>query len=281
MFALSAQTEDLTNYPADVYQVEIIDSNNCFYEMFFEIVQPDTLKIEYTYTVVSCKDGSDGNIFVNITGGNPGYTTVWSNGATTEDLLNIPADVYELVVTDTKNCMDSITTTIAEPDSVKMNFTFEEVTCIDQHDGVAYVYPYGGNGGYFYNWSNGEVTSVNDGLSNQWYSVTITDILGCVGTDSVFITKNNDDCVDPVSAFTPNDDNYNDEWFIRNMELYPDAEMQIFNRWGNLIHHQTGVYVPWDGYINGAEAPSDTYYYILNLNYPGRDILTGNITIVR
>lgn len=281
MFALSAQTEDMINYPADIYQVEIIDSNNCFYEMFFEIVQPDTLKIEYTYTVVSCKDGSDGNIFVNITGGNPGYTTVWSNGATSEDLLNIPANVYELIVTDTKNCMDSISTTIAEPDSVKMNFTFEEVTCIDQHDGVAYVYPYGGNGGYYYNWSNGEVTSVNDGLSNQWYSITITDILGCTGTDSVFITKNNDDCVDPVNAFSPNDDNYNDEWFIRNMELYPEAEMQIFNRWGNLIHHQTGVYTPWDGLINGAEAPSDTYYYILNLNHPERDILTGNITIVR
>lgn len=281
MFALSAQTEDLNNYPADIYQVEIIDSNNCFYEMFFEIEQPDSLNITYTYTVVSCKDGIDGNIYVTITGGNPGYSTVWSNGATTQNLLNIPSNVYQLNVTDQKNCTASITTTVAEPDSIKINFDIVEVSCIDQTNGIAYASPYGGNGGYYYTWSNGENTSVNEELSNQWYYLTVSDVLGCEGSDSVFITKNTVGCVDPVSAFSPNGDNYNDTWFIENMYLYPNMEMQIFNRWGNLIHKQEGLYEPWNGKVNAVEAPSDIYYYILNLNTPDREPLTGNITIVR
>lgn len=281
VYALSAQTEDLVDYPADVYQLEIIDSNGCFYEMFLEIEEPDSLLIDYTYNVVSCAGGIDGNILVDITGGNPGYTTTWSNGATTEDLLNIPADIYQLTVVDTKGCTDSITVDVAQPDSVTMTFETTEVSCIDDHDGVAFAYPEGGNGGYYYLWSNGETNSVNSGLSNEWYTLTVTDVLGCTGTDSVYIPKNGIGCVDPVNAFSPNGDAYNDTWVIDNMELYPNADVQIFNKWGNLIHQQTGLYEPWDGTINGTGAPSAVYYWIINLNHPEREILKGNITIVR
>jgi gliding motility-associated-like protein len=280
-FALSTQTEDLTGFPADIYQVEIIDSNNCFYEMFFEIIQPDSLQIDYTFTIVSCNGGSDGSILVDITGGNPTYTTTWSNGAITEDLLNIPADNYELVVVDTKGCTDSIEVEITQPDPITMTFEVTEISCIDQHDGKALALPIGGNSGYTYLWSNGEINALNENLYNQYYSITVTDILGCTGQDSVFIPKNNIECVSPVNAFSPNDDLYNDTWIIENMSLYPDAELQVFNKWGNLIHKQTGIYEPWDGVVNGEGLPSETYYYILNLNFEDRKPLTGNITIVR
>ena len=280
-FVLSTQEEDLVDFPADVYQLEVIDSNNCFYEMFVELEQPDLLVIEYTSNVVSCFDGSDANIFVTITGGNPTYNTNWSNGATTEDLLNIPADVYQLTVTDQKNCTDSITVDISEPEPITMTFDVEEVTCIDQHNGIAYAFPEGGNGGYLYNWSNGASSYMNDGLSHQTYSVTVVDVLGCTGTDEVLIPRSDIGCIDPVTAFSPNGDNYNDTWVIDNMYLYPEAEVQIFNRWGNLVHKINGVYEPWSGLINGADAPSDVYYYIINLNTEDREPLVGNITIVR
>lgn len=280
-FALSTQTEDLVDFPADVYQLEIIDSNECFYEVFFNLPEPELLVIDYTYNVVSCAGGSDANILVDITGGNPSYTTTWSNGVTSEDLLNTIAGVYELIVVDQKNCTDSITVDIQQPDSIKVSFSIDEVTCIDQHNGVAYASPYGGNGGYYYEWSNGETSSMNDGLSEETYSLIVTDLLGCIGEDSVFITKNTIGCIDPVNAFTPNGDFYNDTWIIDNMYLYPNAEMQIFNKWGNLIHVQTGIYEPWDGTVKGNPLPSEVYYFVLNLNKDGREPLKGNITIVR
>lgn len=280
-YALSAQTEDLVDYPADIYQLEIIDSNGCFYEMFLEIVEPEVLAIDYTFNVVSCQGGFDGNILVDITGGNPGYTTTWSNGATTEDLLNIPADIYELNVVDTKGCTDSILVDVSQPDSILVDFDIDQISCIDNYDGVAYATPNGGNGGYTYLWSNGTMTSDNPNLSNEWYSVEVTDILGCTGADSVFITKDSIGCIHPVNAFTPNGDFYNDVWNIDNMDLYPNADIQIFNKWGNLIHHQTGLYEPWDGFINDGPAPSEVYYWIINLNHPDREVLKGYITIVR
>jgi gliding motility-associated-like protein len=280
-FALSSQTEDLVDYPAETYQLEIIDSNNCFYEMFLNLPEPEKLEIEYTFNVVSCNLGSDANILVDITGGNPGYITNWSNGSTIEDQFNIPANTYQLNVIDTKGCEDSIIVDISEPAAITVSFDFTEVTCIDNLDGTATAYPAGGNGGYFYEWSNGETSSFNENLLNQYYSVLITDVLGCNGTDSVFITKNLEGCIEPVNAFSPNDDNYNDTWVIDNMDLYPDANVQIFNRWGNIVHEQTGLYEPWDGFVRGAPAPSELYYWIINLNFPDREVLKGNITIVR
>lgn len=280
-FALSAQTEDLVNYPADVYQLEIVDSNGCFYEMFLEITEPDVLLIEYTFNVVSCFDGSDGNIFVDISGGNPGYITEWSNGSTNEDQINIPAGVYELDVTDTQGCADSIEVEVAQPDAITIDFETIEVSCIDDSDGIAFAYPVGGNGGYFYDWSNGETNATNTDLSDQWYSIVVSDILGCTGVDSVLIPKDSIGCVFPVNTFTPNGDNYNDTWVIDNMELYPNAEVQIYNKWGNLVHNQTGLYEPWDGKANGKDLPAEIYYWIINLNEPDREILKGNIIIVR
>ena len=280
-FALSAQTQDLIDFHAETYQLELTDTNNCFYEIYLEIPQPDKLVIEYSFNVVSCNAGSDGNILVDISGGNPAYNTNWSNGAISEDLQNVPAAVYTLVVTDQKNCMDSVVVDISQPNAIAIDFSIEEITCIDQFNGVAYATPNGGNGGYFYEWSNGESSSVNEGLSNQWYSLLVTDVLGCTGTDSVFITKNSTGCIDPVNAFSPNDDLYNDSWVIDNMYLYENAHVQVFNKWGNLIHEQTGIYSPWDGRVNGKDVPSEVYYWIINLNTPDREILKGNITILR
>lgn len=280
-YALSAQTEDLVGFPADIYQVEIIDTNDCFYETFFEIEEPELLVIEYTFDVISCYGGTDANIYVDITGGNPAYTTTWSNGATTEDLLNVPFGVYQLNVVDTKGCTDSIEVSLSQPDSLMIAFEHTPVTCEDQYDGIAYATPTGGNGGYFYEWSNGSMQSMADSLQSTYYFLTVTDILGCTAYDSVFITRNEIGCIDPVNAFTPNGDFYNDTWVIDNMYLYPEAEVQIFNKWGNLIHYQKGLYEPWDGTIKDQMAPSEIYYWIINLNKEDRETLKGNITIVR
>ena len=161
-----------------------------------------------------------------------------------------------------------------------VSFDFTEVTCIDNLDGTATAYPAGGNGGYFYEWSNGETSSFNENLLNQYYSVLITDVLGCNGTDSVFITKNLEGCIEPVNAFSPNDDNYNDTWVIDNMDLYPDANVQIFNRWGNLVFEKQSFQpndpkYGWDGKVKGVLATPDVYVYIAEVACDnGIDLLT-------
>lgn len=279
-YALSAQTQDLVNFPADTYQLELTDSLGCFTEIFVDLPEPDPIVIEAETIDVTCAGGSDGSIDVTVTGGNPAYTYLWSNGATTEDLVNIPIDIYTIWVTDTKNCQDSLTIEIFEPDPIVIDFVVEEVSCADQYDGYALASPYGGTGDFTYLWSNGVTTDYIDSVYGGTYSVTVTDIVGCEMTDSTFIPTNPQSCIDPPNAFTPNGDLYNDTWFLENSYLYPDISVKIFNRWGNLLYEQKNVYQPWDGIYNGQPVPSATYYYIINLNNY-HEPYKGFITIVR
>ena len=280
-FALSAQTEDLIDFPQDTYQVEIIDSNGCFYEYFLILPQPDSLYITTNDVMVTCFGGTDGAIDISVFGGNPGYTYQWSTGEVTEDISNLPSGTYNVLVSDTKNCMDSAEIVIVSPEPISSSITTTAVSCIDQADGSALVEATGGVGLFTYLWSNGTSNALNESLSNTLYSVLITDALGCTGTDSVVVPINPVSCIDPVNCFTPNSDQVNDTWVIDNMTLYPDLSLTIFNKWGNLVFEQKGTYSPWDGTYDSRALPAGTYYYIINLNYLDRAPVTGTINILK
>jgi gliding motility-associated-like protein len=65
------------------------------------------------------------------------------------------------------------------------------------------------------------------------------------------------------------------------IELYPDIEIKIFNRWGETVWSSAKGYPqPWDGRSNGADLPIDSYHYIINLHNGTRPII-GTITIVK
>ena len=48
------------------------------------------------------------------------YTYDWSNGATTEDLSNIGAGTYTVIVTDENGCFEEITVEITEPEGMEL-----------------------------------------------------------------------------------------------------------------------------------------------------------------
>jgi len=280
-FALSAQTQNLIDFNADIYQVEIIDSNNCFYELYVDLSEPDSLLISYSVTEIPCAGAADGAVDVIVSGGNPSYNYVWSNGDTTANITNLSSGDYQLLVTDQKNCSDSISLTLADPDTINISFEINPVSCIDKTDGSAQVLAEGGTGGFTYLWSNGSQESLNNDLSTNWYSVNVTDLLGCTVSDSIFIPQNIGSCIQPVNTFSPNDDVYNDTWVIDNMELYPNMNLKIYNKWGSLVHEQTGNYIPWDGKYLNNDLPSEMYYYKIDLNVQDRDPVIGNIIIIR
>lgn len=69
------------------------------------------------------------------------------------------------------------------------------------------------------------------------------------------------------NAFSPDGDGRNDTWTIRNIDLYPENDLTIFNRWGDPIYQTRGYSSAraWDG---GNSNPG-TYYYVLNVRVNG------------
>ncbi len=83
------------------------------------------------------------------------------------------------------------------------------------------------------------------------------------------------------NGFTPDEtDNVNATWEIQGLDQYPDATVQIFNKWGTEIFSSTGYTNAWDGTYNGSPLPVGTYYYIINLNN-GDEAFTGSVTIIK
>lgn len=280
-FQLAAQDQDIIDFPADIYQLELRDTFNCLTEVFIELPEPELLTNNFGSVNVTCAGGFDGSIDLEVMGGNPGYTYSWSNGATTQDLTGVPLGTYDVQITDTKNCKDSSTIIIYEPDSIKIDFETVSVSCQDQFDGEAGAYPYGGTGDFTFLWNTGDETHKIEILETGYYSVTVMDVVGCTTTDSAFVSINLIDCIDPPNTITPNNDQYNDVWNLVNIELYPEAVIQIYNKWGNIVSEQSGGYTPWNGEVNGLPVPADVYYYIINLNSESQAPLKGTLTVIR
>jgi len=141
------------------------------------------------------------------------------------------------------------------------------------------------SGGTKYTWSPAEGLSsteiVNPVASPQvttTYRVTVQTPEGCTSTDEVTVTVIPK--IIPTNGITPNGDGANDTWVIKNIEYYPEAEIEIFNRWGNKIFTSKGYKTPWDGTLNGQQLPIAAYYYIIKLTKDEAPI-SGNITLIR
>ncbi|MBD1395422.1 PKD domain-containing protein [Mucilaginibacter glaciei] len=82
------------------------------------------------------------------------------------------------------------------------------------------------------------------------------------------------------NTFTPNGDGFNDFLTIENLQNYPKANVNIFNRYGTKVYGTVGQWKPWDGNYNGKTAPVGVYYYAIDLK-DGKTVYSGYIFLVR
>lgn len=112
------------------------------------------------------------------------------------------------------------------------------------------------------------------------YILSVTNDRGCESKDTIKI--NVYDKVYVPTAFSPNGDGQNDLWELSGINNYPDAEIQVFDRWGNIIFYSKGNYTPFDGTNAGDQLKEGTYIYKIYL-YPNHPIFqyNGTLTILR
>lgn len=82
------------------------------------------------------------------------------------------------------------------------------------------------------------------------------------------------------NAFSPNGDGINDTWNIRGLIGQDKAVVEIYDRWGRIVHHSSGNYTPWNGTINGKPLPTGIYYYIVRAD-PDQQAYTGWVYLVK
>ena len=103
---------------------------------------------------------------------------------------------------------------------------------------------------------------------------------------SILINRSVDADADFPNTITPNGDGVNDEFIFDLLTSspgkYPDNNMIIFNRWGDIVFQAAPYTNNWSGQNDrGQDLPEGTYYYVLELDVANGIILNGSITILR
>ncbi|TAE68150.1 MAG: PKD domain-containing protein [Bacteroidetes bacterium] len=148
-----------------------------------------------------------------------------------------------------------------------------------------------GSGGLNYNWqpatflNNANLAMPTATLTNSVvFTLTVTDAQQCSDTDVVAIT------VLPVlipanlgipNVFSPNGDGVNDVWQIANLASYAPVQVQIFNRYGQVVFSSSNYQNNFNGTYQGKPLPTGTYYYTLQIHNNPKPASTGSITIIR
>lgn len=120
----------------------------------------------------------------------------------------------------------------------------------------------GGFGNYTFSLDNGPFSSQNifENLTTGFHQVTIRDVLNNCGDVilSFYI-------IDYPRYFTPNNDGYNDTWNInRYQSALGNTTINIFDRYGKLIHIIASENQGWNGKYNGLDLPSSDYWFTID-----------------
>ena len=183
-------TQSLTGIGAGIYNVVVTDINNCYDTSTVTLTEPPGVGVTITtISDINCFNGSDGLIDISIAGGTLPYTYIWSNGANTEDLNNIPAGSYSVTITDANGCSTSANTSLNQPTAMTMTLTGTNIICNGQNNGSTSLTVSGGVEPYQYFWSNQQSAEDLNNLYAGIYSVTIQDANNCEVFGSISITE--------------------------------------------------------------------------------------------
>ncbi|MCD6018747.1 MAG: hypothetical protein K0S53_1868 [Bacteroidetes bacterium] len=146
--------------------------------------------------------GQTANITSSVTGGFAPYTYSWSNGQTTSSIYNLTAGTYSVSINSTSGagCSTSSVITIASnPQVTVVTSPNNSVSC--GTFATISATASGGSGTLTYLWSNGAQSSSTNVYSGT-YVVTVTDALGCTGTNSVTVLASNSALVSSINQPT-------------------------------------------------------------------------------
>ena len=218
------QNSDLDNGD---YCYEVVDFIGCVISDCYALNDPDSLNLGQTVNIINCFGANDGAVSLEVSGGYAPYTAVWAlNGApfsTDEDISELAAGEYTLVLSDSMGCVIADTFTVSELTQFTVNFdNIVGASCDISLDGAFEVTVSGGMLDYSYSWVlNGTEESTEEDpseLNAGDYQLTVTDgnectteiasvIIPVIGTVEIIVPENISWCftedlqlIEPISA---------------------------------------------------------------------------------
>jgi Pregnancy-associated plasma protein-A/SprB repeat/HYR domain len=181
LWSNGSTAEQAAGLTAGTYFVTVTDDNGCPVETSGTVSQPAQLLAAATATNETANNAQNGTATASGSGGTPGYTYLWNNGAATSFVSNLAPGTYTVTVTDAAGCTATASVTVQAFSCAGFQpvISSTDVTCFGSNDGTATVTPSGGTPGYNFAWGNGQTTQTLTNLPAGTYPVTVTDGAGC------------------------------------------------------------------------------------------------------
>ncbi|MCW3083536.1 MAG: hypothetical protein JWP12_902 [Bacteroidetes bacterium] len=184
-----------TGLAAGTYSVTITDANGCSSSATASVSENGgaTLALN-TVTNATCNGSATGAIDINVTGGTPPYTYMWSNLSPAQDPSSLTAGNYSVTVIDNSGCHATLNATVSQPSPIAVATAVVTSPTCGNFDGKASAAASGGTGPYTYMWDSNagnQATQTATGLPAGTYTVTITDFKGCTMDGTVDLSNSN------------------------------------------------------------------------------------------
>ena len=297
---------DLTGMPSGTYVLTVTDSNGCESQTTPIIINsgnpPSINTTGLTVVNANCNttNGSISNI--SISGGTMPYTYQWtsnnSNVGNTLDISLLDLGWYVLTVTDSLGCSSS-DSVFVDRDLVNNILANDDYVTTQQNVGVQITPLSNDFGASSLTILNGPTNGIASG------SVFYTPNAGYFGADSIlyeicdvvcssicdtatiFIEVEKERRIRIYDGFSPNGDGSNETFYIENIEFFPENELLIYSRWGDLVYSAKPYNNEWDGSsktngvkLVGNKVVDGTYFFILKLT-PDSEAINGTIDLRR
>jgi gliding motility-associated-like protein len=231
----------------------IINGSDCFQIIPITLIVNTFAPSNFGDETVSLCSGSTVNLTVDT-----GFSSyLWNTDSTTNTISITASGNYSVTVTDINGCEKTKKYTVKPSEIATItgteinDFSGNENTVLIEYSGIG-DYEFSLDGFYYQNSPSFEEVPAGS------YLAYVRDKNGCgLSTPLAFYV------MDYPKFFTPNGDGFNDFWKIKNLDLFPNAILNIFDRYGKLLKQLNISNNGWDGTFNGLALPSDDYWFQL------------------
>ena len=264
--------------------------NTCNGKAFVNVVVISTPTMSTSGKVIVCIGDS---VALNVNGAAMSYSWLPSTGLNTtiganvmaHSLTSLTSLTYTIIANNAGFCLDTAFIPLEVLSLPTLNIDNQNITISPGSSVTMNV-----SGGKSYNWFPDENISCTNcpgplfspSVTTTYYVITIDSNM-CKSMDSILISViySNIDVFIP-DAFSPNGDGNNEVLYVHCIG-YISLSFVILDRWGEEMFKTTDASNGWDGKQNGAVLNSNTFYYVLNVEFKNnvKVFRTGMFTLVK
>ena len=213
-----------------------------------------------------------------------GNNYVWSTGETGSVIIVSPPATSVYNVTVSNNCGSATSYIIVSVSSLPFADAGHDTSLP-----LGASVQLNGSGGVSYQWSPSTglncsacQSPVATPQETTLYYLTVSDVNGCIATDSVLVSIDPEMVIFVPEVFSPNSDGANDYFHVLGKGIQ-SILLIVYDRWGNKVFEATDREQKWDGTHNGAPVNEGVYVYYLKVYLYNKQTIEqkGDVTVVR